>query len=229
VHLQTHQIDTFNISIILLLALSGQGGILLKENVETVMNEKDIARAIIRLSHEILEKNSGAESLVLIGILSRGADIAKRIAAKIKEVEDVDVPVGLMDINLYRDDIHTMLDQPVIQRTEILFDVVDRNLILVDDVLYTGRTIRAALDQIIDFGRPRSIQLAVLVDRGHRELPIRPDYVGKNIPTQKDDRVLVRLKEKDGKEMVIVVKSGMRKPVPQFIGVKKERKKGGKK
>ncbi len=193
------------------------------------MSEKEIARAITRISHEILEKNNGAETLVLIGILSRGADVAKRIAAKIKEVEGVVVPVGLMDINLYRDDIHIKLDQPVIQRTEILFDVVDRNLILVDDVLYTGRTIRAALDQIIDFGRPRSIQLAVLIDRGHRELPIRPDYVGKNIPTQKDDRVLVRLKEKDGKEMVVVVKAGMKKPVPKILSAGKSPKKGGKK
>jgi pyrimidine operon attenuation protein/uracil phosphoribosyltransferase len=202
---------------------------LLKEKIETVMNEKEIARAVTRISHEILEKNNGAETLVLIGILSRGADMAKRIAAKIKEVEGVVVPVGLMDINLYRDDIHTKLDQPVIQRTEILFDVVDRNLILVDDVLYTGRTIRAALDQIIDFGRPRSIQLAVLIDRGHRELPIRPDYVGKNIPTRKDDRVLVRLKEKDGQEMVIVVKAGMKKPVPKQLSSVKSGKKGGKK
>ncbi|SYZ73844.1 Bifunctional protein PyrR (Includes: Pyrimidine operon regulatory protein; Uracil phosphoribosyltransferase) [Candidatus Zixiibacteriota bacterium] len=202
---------------------------MLKEKIETVMNEKDIDRAVTRISHEILEKNSGAESLVLIGILSRGADVAKRIAANIKAVEGVAVPVGLMDINLYRDDIHTKLDQPVIQRTEILFDVVDRNVILVDDVLYTGRTIRAALDQIIDFGRPRSIQLAVLVDRGHRELPIRPDYVGKNIPTQNDDRVLVRLREKDGKEMVIVVKSGMKKPVPKQLAAKKSKGKGGRK
>ncbi|MCX6826941.1 MAG: bifunctional pyr operon transcriptional regulator/uracil phosphoribosyltransferase PyrR [candidate division Zixibacteria bacterium] len=199
-----------------------------KEKIETVLDEKGIARAITRISHEILEKNDGAETLVLIGILNRGADIAKRIAEKIKGIEGLDILVGLMDINLYRDDVHSKLDQPVIQRTEILFDVVDRNIILVDDVLFTGRTIRAALDQIIDFGRPRSIQLAVLIDRGHRELPIRPDYVGKNIPTSKDDRVLVRLQEKDGFEKVMVVKSGMKLPPSQIQGIKKVTKKGGK-
>jgi pyrimidine operon attenuation protein/uracil phosphoribosyltransferase len=201
---------------------------LVKENIETVLDEKDIARAVTRLSHEILEKNSGAETLVLIGIYSRGADIAKRIAEKIKGIEGIDVPVGLMDINLYRDDVHSKLDQPVIQRTEILFDVVDRNVILVDDVLYTGRTIRAALDQIIDFGRPRSIQLAVLIDRGHRELPIRPDYVGKNIPTSRDDRVLVRLMEKDNCEKVIIVKSGMKHSVPKAAIIRRASRKGGK-
>lgn len=200
-----------------------------KEKIETLMDEKDIARAIIRISHEILEKNSGAETLVLIGILNRGADIAKRVADKIKEIEGIVVPVGLMDINLYRDDVHCKLDQPVIQRTEILFDVVDRNVILVDDVLFTGRTIRAALDQIIDFGRPRSIQLAVLIDRGHRELPIRPDFVGKNIPTSKDDRVLVRLMEKDGQEIVVVAKSGMKKSPSEIKKALKSGKKGGKK
>lgn len=175
-----------------------------KNKSETLMNAQGIERALTRIAHEILERNSGAETLVIIGILRRGADLAGRVAAKIKAIEGVEVPVGLMDINLYRDDIHTKLDQPIIQRTEILFDIVDRNLILVDDVLFTGRTIRAALDQIVDFGRPRSIQLAVLVDRGHRELPIRPDYVGKNIPTSKDDRVLVRLTEQDGDERVFV-------------------------
>jgi pyrimidine operon attenuation protein/uracil phosphoribosyltransferase len=201
---------------------------LAKEKIETVLDERGVARAVTRISHEILEKNGGAETLVLIGILSRGADIAKRIAKAIKQIENIDVPVGLMDINLYRDDVHSKLDQPVIQRTEILFDVVDRNVILVDDVLFTGRTIRAALDQIIDFGRPRSIQLAVLIDRGHRELPIRPDYVGKNIPTSKDDRVLVRLKEKDDKEVVVVVKSGMKRPMPKEAAAKKTKKGGDK-
>lgn len=175
-----------------------------KPKVEVVMDHKSINRAITRISHEILEKNNGAESLVIIGILTRGADIAKRIAARIKEIEGIDVPVGLMDINLYRDDVHQKLDQPIIQRTEILFDVVDRNLILVDDVLFTGRTIRAALDQIIDFGRPRSIQLAVVIDRGHRELPIRPDFVGKNIPTSKEDSVMVRLAERDEADSVLI-------------------------
>lgn len=200
-----------------------------REKIEEVLDEKGIARAIMRISHEILEKNGGAETLVIIGILSRGADIAKRIAERIREIENRDIPVGLMDINLYRDDTHFKLDQPVIQRTEILFDVAGRNVILVDDVLFTGRTIRAALDQIIDFGRPKSIQLAVLIDRGHRELPIRPDFVGKNIPTAADDRVLVRLNETDGREGVFVVKEGMKKPVPEIVASKKPRRKGGKK
>jgi len=200
-----------------------------REKIEEVLDEKGIARAITRISHEILEKNGGADTLVIIGILSRGADIAKRVAERIREIENRDIPVGLMDINLYRDDTHFKLDQPVIQRTEILFDVAGRNVILVDDVLFTGRTIRAALDQIIDFGRPKSIQLAVLIDRGHRELPIRPDFVGKNIPTAADDRVLVRLNETDGREGVFVVKEGMKKPVPEIVASKKPRRKGGKK
>lgn len=201
-----------------------------KAKIETVMNKKGIDRAITRISHEILERNDGAESLVIIGILTRGADIAKRVASRIKEIEGVEVPVGLMDINLYRDDVHQKLDQPIIQRTEILFDVVDRNLILVDDVLFTGRTIRAALDQIVDFGRPRSIQLAVVIDRGHRELPIRPDYVGKNIPTSKDDRVLVRLSERDEDEAVLIEKSGLKPKKKTAVKTKKATKapKGGK-
>ncbi len=204
-----------------------------KTTIETVMDKKGIDRAITRISHEIIEKNDGAKSLVIIGILTRGADIAKRIASRIKEIEGVEVPVGLMDINLYRDDVHQKLDQPIIQRTEILFDVVDRNLILVDDVLFTGRTIRAALDQIVDFGRPRSIQLAVVIDRGHRELPIRPDYVGKNIPTSKDDRVLVKLFERDEDDSVLIEKSGLKpkkKAVKQTKNARKTKscKKGGK-
>ncbi len=177
---------------------------------EVLLDSEGMDRAITRISHEILEKNRGAGSLVLIGILSRGADLAKRIARKIKEIENIEVPVGLLDINLYRDDVHSKLDQPIIQKTEILFDIVDRDVILVDDVLFTGRTIRSALEAIVDFGRPRSIQLAVLIDRGHRELPIRPDFVGKNIPTSKDDRVLVRLKERDEKDVVVSQKNGLK-------------------
>ena len=181
----------------LLITLNSSCPLILPVAAEILLNEKGISRALTRIAHEILERNSGAESLVLVGILTRGADLARRIAAKIKDIEGVNVKVGLLDINLYRDDVHSKLDQPVIQRTEILFDIVERNVILVDDVLFTGRTIRAALDALVDFGRPSSIQLAVLIDRGHRELPIRPDYVGKNIPTSKDDRVFVRLSEVD--------------------------------
>lgn len=177
---------------------------------EILLDSEGMDRAVTRISHEILEKNCGAKTLVLIGILSRGADLAKRISGRIREIEKADVPVGLLDINLYRDDVHSKLDQPIIQRTEILFDIVDKNVILVDDVLFTGRTIRAALDAIVDFGRPSSIQLAVLIDRGHRELPIRPDYVGKNIPTSKDDRVFVRLTERDGDDAVYAEKNGLK-------------------
>ncbi len=178
----------------------------MSERVDTILDEKKISRALTRIAHEILERNSGAESIVIIGILTRGAFLAKRIAKIIKDLEGIDVPVGLMDISLYRDDVHSKLDQPIVQRTEILFPIVDRNVILVDDVLFTGRTVRAALDQIVDFGRPRTIQLAVLVDRGHRELPIKADYVGVNIPTAKTDRVVLEVKEKEGQDRVYVVR-----------------------
>ena len=198
-----------------------------RKKEEVLLDAQKITRATTRIAHEILEKNSGAENLVIIGILRRGADLAKRIAERIKQIEGVEVPVGLLDINLYRDDFHSRLDQPIVQRTEILFDVVDRNVILVDDVLFTGRTIRAALDAIIDFGRPRSIQLAVLIDRGHRELPIRPDYVGKNIPTSKEDRVLVRLEERDNCEEVIIEIAGLKRKPARSGG--KASGKGGKK
>jgi pyrimidine operon attenuation protein/uracil phosphoribosyltransferase len=171
-----------------------------------VMDSKTVERALIRIAHEIVEKNKGAEDLAVIGIKTRGAYLAERIAKLIEEIEKVKIPVGLMDITLYRDDIQTKLEQPVVQKTEILFDVVEKVIILVDDVLFTGRTIRAALDQIIDFGRPKSIQLAVLVDRGHRELPIRADYVGKNIPTAKDEQVKVKIKEVDGEDSVSILK-----------------------
>ena len=179
------------------------------EQPDTVLDAKKISRALTRIAHEILEHNCGAETLVIIGILTRGAHLARRIAATIEKVEGVKVPVGLMDIGLYRDDVHSKLDQPIVQRTDILFSTVDRNVILVDDVLFTGRTVRAALDQIIDFGRPRSIQLAVLVDRGHRELPIKADYVGINIPTSKTDRVVLEVLEKEGNDRAYVIKGGL--------------------
>ena len=196
---------------------------------DVVMDAKKISRALTRVAHEILEHNSGAESVVLIGILTRGAPLARRIAATIRDLEGVEVPVGLMDISLYRDDVHSKLDQPIVQRTDILFGIVDRNVIIVDDVLFTGRTVRSALDQIVDFGRPRTIQLAVLVDRGHRELPIRADYVGANIPTSKSDRVVVQLEEKDGADQVLVQRAdkaatGRKKPARG-----KSREAGGKK
>lgn len=177
------------------------------DKVEPILDSKQISRALTRVAHEILEQNGGAESIAIIGILTRGAHLAKRIAATIKKLEGVEVPVGLMDISLYRDDVHSRLEQPVVQRTDILFPVANKNIILVDDVLYTGRTIRAALDQIIDFGRPRTIQLAVLVDRGHRELPIKADYVGANIPTSRGDQVVLEVAEKEGVDRVFVVKA----------------------
>ncbi len=170
------------------------------------MDAKAVERALIRVAHEIVEKNKGAENLAVIGIKTRGAYLAERLSKLIEQIEKVKVPVGLMDITLYRDDIQTKLEQPVVQKTEILFDVVEKVIILVDDVLFTGRTIRAALDQVIDFGRPKNIQLAVLVDRGHRELPIRADYVGKNIPTAKDDQVKVKITEVDKEDSVSIIK-----------------------
>ncbi len=177
-----------------------------KQKSVLVMDAKTIERAQVRIAHEIVEKNKGAENMAVIGIQNRGAYLAERVAKLIEKIEGVQIPVGLMDITLYRDDVQTKLEQPLVQKTEILFDVVDKVIILVDDVLFTGRTIRAALDQIIDFGRPKRIQLAVLVDRGHRELPIRADYVGKNIPTAKEDRVRVKIKEVDGEDSVSIIK-----------------------
>ncbi|MFQ5607246.1 MAG: bifunctional pyr operon transcriptional regulator/uracil phosphoribosyltransferase PyrR [Candidatus Zixiibacteriota bacterium] len=171
-----------------------------KKKNEWFLDGAGMKRALTRIAHEILERNKGVEDVALVGVLTRGAVLAKRLREIIAALEEQTVELGLMDINLYRDDAATRLDQPVIQKTDILFDVKDKNIVLVDDVLFTGRTIRAAIDQLIDFGRPRSIQLAVLVDRGHRELPIRADYVGKNVPTGRADRVLVLLEESDGEE-----------------------------
>ena len=159
-------------------------------------------RALTRIAHEILERNKGAENLALIGVHTRGIPIAQRLAAKLQELEGVDVPLGRLDITLYRDDLSEIARQPVIRETEVPFDLARRRVILVDDVLYTGRTVRAALDALIDLGRPEGIQLAVLVDRGHRELPIRADYVGKNLPTAKIEVVKVKLTETDGADSV---------------------------
>jgi len=196
---------------------------------KVILDDKKIARALTRIAHEILEHNSGAESLAIIGILTRGAFLAKRIAGIIQKLEGIQIPVGFMDISLYRDDVHSKLDQPVIQRTEILFPVKDRDIILIDDVLYTGRTVRAALNQINDFGRPRTIQLAVLVDRGHRELPIKADYVGVNIPTAKADQVVLEVVEKEGIDRVSIIE-GFNSAVAEDKTVRKTiKRKGGKK
>jgi len=185
----------------------------LSNSSTVILDDKKMQRALTRIAHEILERNSGAGSLAIIGVLTRGAVLAKRVAALIKELEGVRVPLGFMDISLYRDDVHSKLEQPIVQRTDILFEVRDKNVILIDDVLYTGRTVRAALDQMVDFGRARTIQLAVLVDRGHRELPIKADYVGANIPTAKDDRVVVKVAEQDGQDEVLIEKGRMAAPV----------------
>lgn len=171
-----------------------------------VMDANRVSRSLTRIAHEILERNRGVEDLALIGIRSRGVPLATRLAADLKTLTGVDVPTGALDITLYRDDLmrHAVGPQPVVRRTEIPFSIDDKLILLVDDVLYTGRTIRAALDALIDFGRPRAIQLVVLVDRGHRELPIRADYVGRNIPTSQQQSVQVRLAELDGRDEVEV-------------------------
>ena len=170
-----------------------------------ILDAERIDRALSRIAHEILEKNKVSEGLGLVGILTRGVPLANRLGAKIREIEGRGVPVGVLDINLYRDDLDHIRDHPILRRTEIPFEVEGKIVVLVDDVLFTGRTIRAALDGLIDLGRPRAIQLAVLVDRGHRELPIRPDYVGKNVPTSLRESVEVHLKETDGEDAVLLV------------------------
>lgn len=172
-----------------------------------VMDEENIRRALYRLSHEITEHNSGTGDLILVGIRTRGVPLSNRLAQLIKEHEGVQVPVGTLDITFYRDDLSLISPQPVLHRTEIPEKLSGKKIILVDDVLYTGRTVRAALDALMDLGRPAAIQLAVLIDRGHRELPIRADYVGKNVPTSKKESVHVKLKETDGADQVLIVES----------------------
>ena len=167
-----------------------------------IMTADEIRRATIRLSHEIVEKQAGTDGLVLIGIQRRGVPLARRIAAAIAEHEGADIPVGALDITFYRDDLSMVAQQPVVKGTELPSGIDGRTIILVDDVLYTGRTIRAAMDALVDFGRPQAIRLAVLVDRGHRELPIRADHVGKNVPTSREELVRVHLEEIDGEDGV---------------------------
>ena len=170
------------------------------------MDADRIARSLTRIAHEIIERNRGVEDLALVGIRARGVPLAARLATHLREIAGVDVPTGSLDITLYRDDLMRtpVGPQPVVRRTEIPFSIDGRHILLVDDVLFTGRTIRAALDALIDFGRPSAIQLVVLVDRGHRELPIRADYVGRNIPTSRQQSVQVRLTELDGRDEVEV-------------------------
>ena len=170
-----------------------------------LMDSQAITRSLMRLTHEICERNRGVSDLAIVGIRNRGDVLARRMIESIQAIEGEDVPLGILDITLYRDDFRRLTERPVIQETDITFDITDRIVVLVDDVLYTGRTIRAALDAIIDLGRPAQIQLAVLVDRGHRELPIKADYVGKDVPTAAGEEVQVKLKEMDGEDRVLLV------------------------
>jgi pyrimidine operon attenuation protein/uracil phosphoribosyltransferase len=188
------------------LASSGQEVFLLSDR--TLMSAEDIQRALVRVAHEIVERNKGARDVILVGMQTRGVPLAKRLAATIQGLEGISVPVGSLDISLYRDDLSSLSLKPTVHRTDVPVDVTDKQVVLVDDVFYTGRSIRAAMDALMDLGRPQSIQLAVLVDRGHRELPIRADYVGKNIPTSKNEEIKVDIKEVDGEDKVIIVSSG---------------------
>ena len=169
-----------------------------------VLSADDVRRAIVRIAHEIVEQNSGCRDLMLVGMRTRGVPLAQRLSAAVREFEGAEVPVGALDIGLYRDDLPARGTRVEIKPSELPEDIAGKRVVLVDDVLYTGRSIRAALDALIDYGRPERIQLAVLVDRGHRELPIRPDFVGKNIPTSRQDEVLVHLEETDGVDQVLV-------------------------
>src|SRR3954468_8527722 len=171
-----------------------------------VMDADRIGRTLTRIAHEIVERNKGVEDLALVGVRTRGVHIARRLARSLREITGQEIPTGALDITLYRDDLmrQAVGPQPLVRKTDIPFSIDDRIILLVDDVLYTGRTVRAALDALIDFGRPQAIQLVVLVDRGHRELPIKADYVGKNLPTSRRESVQVRLEEVDGDDEVVI-------------------------
>ena len=173
-----------------------------------IMSADEMRRALVRIAHEIIERNAGVDGVVLVGIRARGVPLAERLAHAIAETEGKEVPVGVLDITLYRDDVGLRPDLPIVRSTEIPFAIDGLAIVLVDDVLYTGRTVRAALDALMDLGRPQRIQLAVLVDRGHRELPIRADYAGKNVPTARNEEIIVRILETDGADEVVIVKRG---------------------
>ncbi|MGO9013674.1 MAG: bifunctional pyr operon transcriptional regulator/uracil phosphoribosyltransferase PyrR [Dissulfurispiraceae bacterium] len=174
--------------------------------IKELLNKKDIERILSRIAHEIIEKNKGTEGLCLVGIQRGGAHLAARLSSKIRDIEHEEIAVGSLDISLYRDDLGIRKEHPVVRKTNIPCDISGKKIILVDDVLYTGRSIRAAMDALMDYGRPAQIQLAVLIDRGHRELPIRPDFVGKNIPTSRSENIEVQLEE-DGFEDKIIIQS----------------------
>lgn len=186
---------------------------------KVVMTREDIRRSLARIAHEIMERNKSTEHLVLVGMRTRGVPLAKRLAANMENFEGLKIPVGALDISLYRDDLSLLNLQPTVQHTDITVSIDDRFVVLVDDVLYTGRSTRAAMDALIDLGRPQSIQLAVLIDRGHRELPIRPDYVGKNIPSSRDEEIQVRLIEVDGVDEVVIIKNNQATASPKRIQV----------
>ena len=170
-----------------------------------IMDKAQMERSIHRMAHEIIEQNRGLEKIRLVGIRSRGVPLSDRLSNYLKVIENQEIPVGILDITLYRDDLSTISHQPVIKGSQLDFDIEDAIIILVDDVLYTGRTVRAAIDALLDFGRPKQIQLAVLIDRGHRELPIKADYVGKNVPTSKEEIIKVSFEETDGEDSVKIV------------------------
>lgn len=172
-----------------------------------ILDREGIRRALTRIAHEIIERNKGTEDLVLVGIRRRGVPLAERLAERIRQIEGRSAPVGVLDITLYRDDLGSLARRPLVRSTAIPFPVSGKRVVLVDDVIFTGRTIRAALDAVIDLGRPKVIQLAVLIDRGHRELPIRADYIGKNVPTSRKETVSVRLQEIDGEDRVVILES----------------------
>jgi pyrimidine operon attenuation protein/uracil phosphoribosyltransferase len=172
-----------------------------------LVDEAGLQRIVTRISHEILEKNKGSKNLVLMGMRTRGEFLARRICDKIREIEGIDIPLGVLDVTLYRDDFRTRLKQPQVSVSNFTFDINEKDIILVDDVLYTGRTVRSALNVLMDFGRPSSIQLVVLVDRGHRELPIRADYAGKNIPTSPFEEIRVKMSEIDGEDAIYLVEA----------------------
>ncbi len=172
-----------------------------------IMTPEDMRRSLARIAHEIIERNKTTEHLVLVGMHTRGVPLAKRLVARMEDLDGLKIPVGALDISLYRDDLSSLNPQPTVQRTDIPVNIDGKSIVLVDDVLYTGRSVRAAMDALIDLGRPQSIQLAVLIDRGHRELPIRADYVGKNIPSARHEEIQVQLVETDGVDGVVIVKN----------------------
>jgi pyrimidine operon attenuation protein/uracil phosphoribosyltransferase len=181
---------------------------------KTVMTPEDMRRTLARIAHEIIERNKVLGHLVLVGMHTRGVPLAERLAANIASYESLSIPVGALDISLYRDDLASLELKPIVQRSDIPVNIDGKSVVLVDDVLYTGRSIRAAMDALMDFGRPQDIQLAVLIDRGHRELPVRADYIGKNIPSSRDEEIQVQLEETDGIDEVTIIYAPASKEAP---------------